>query len=103
MSIRTLHFLLSIFTCLRFFIGTLVSASSLLSPNISNFSIISSTLTSGAVIESLDTTSLSKHAIIIDNHRDNTSTAKNGQDASYSPGDRPAIEDHPDDTSTTKK
>jgi hypothetical protein len=101
MSIRTLHFLLSVSTSLRFFVGTSVSTSSLASPNPSDFSIMSSTLTSGAVIESLDANSLSKHAIVND-HRDNTSTAKDGQDASHTLGDRPATEDHPDDTSTAK-
>lgn len=64
---------------------------------------MSSTLTSGAVIQSLDAVSLSKHAVIVDDHRDNTSTAKDGQDASHSPGDGPATEDHPDDTSTAKE
>ncbi|KAI1776471.1 hypothetical protein F4818DRAFT_440838 [Hypoxylon cercidicola] len=62
---------------------------------------MSSTLTSGAVIQSLDAVSLSKHAVIVDDHRDNTSTAKDGQDANHSPGDRPLTEDHPNDISTT--
>jgi hypothetical protein len=61
---------------------------------------MSSTLTSGAASESLDITSLSKHAVIVDDHRDDTSTAKDRQDTSHSLGDRPATEDHPDDIST---
>jgi hypothetical protein len=63
---------------------------------------MSSTLTSGAVSESLNATSLSAHAIVIDDHRDNTSTAKDGQDALHSLGDGPATEDHPGDPSITK-
>lgn len=102
MSIRTLHFLLSVSTSLRFFIETSVSTSSLASPNPSDFSIMSSTLTSGAVSESLDATSLSTHAIIVGDHRDNTSTAKDGQHASQSLGDRPATGGHRDDTSIAK-
>jgi hypothetical protein len=41
-----------------------------------------------------------QHAIIIDNHCDNTSTAKDRQHASHSLGDGPATEDHPNDIST---
>ncbi|KAE8442135.1 hypothetical protein EG329_003786 [Mollisiaceae sp. DMI_Dod_QoI] len=52
------------------------------------------------VIEPLGATSLSKHARIVDGHRDNTSAAKDGQHASQSLGGRPATEDHPDDAST---
>ena len=58
---------------------------------------------SGAVIAFLDITSLSKHAVIRDDHRDNTSTAKDGQDASHSPGSRPATKGHFDDTSIAKE
>jgi len=78
MSIRTLHFLLSVPTSLRFFVGTLVSTSSLALLNLLDFSIMFSTLTFGAVSESLDATSLSTHVIVVDDHRDNTFTAKDG-------------------------
>jgi len=45
---------------------------------------MSSILTSGTAIESLDETSLLKHALIIDDYPDDTSTAKDRQDASHS-------------------
>jgi hypothetical protein len=56
-----------------------------------------STLMSGAVIESLEATNLSKHTLIVSDHPHNDSTAKDGQDASHSLRDGPATEDHPDD------
>jgi hypothetical protein len=59
----------SIPTSLRFFVG-----SSLASLNPSDFNIMSSTLMSGAAIEFLDAISLLKHAVIVDGHRDDTST-----------------------------
>ena len=76
MSIRTLYFLLSVFTSLCFFVGTLILTSSLVSPNSSDFSIMSSILTSGVVSESLNATSLLKHVIIVNDYCDNTFTAK---------------------------
>jgi hypothetical protein len=101
MSIRTLYFLLSVSTSLRFSVRTSVLTLSLALLNLLDFSIMSSTLTSRAVSESLDITSLLTHVIIIDDHRDNTSTVKDRQDAIYSLGDRPATEDYPNDISTT--
>jgi len=48
---------------------------------------MSSTVTSGAVIESLDAASLSKHAVIVYDHPNDTSTAIDGHDANHSLGD----------------
>ena len=63
---------------------------------------MSSILTSGAVIEFLDITSLLKHAIIVNDYRNNTFIAKDGQDTSYSLKNKPATKDHPDDTFIAK-